>query len=136
MANLTEPFSAGALDRIRRNMIVLVVLCLVAAWVRFGWRVAGGFALGSVIAFLNFHWLKRVVTALVDKVAESGQAQSSVGVVMRFLLRYLLMGIAAYVILSVSPASLNGLFAGLFVPVAAIICEGLYETYAVLARGV
>lgn len=136
MANLTEPFSAGALDRIRRNMIVLVVLCLVAAWVRFGWRVAGGFALGSIIAFLNFHWLKRVVTALVDKVAESGQAQSSVGVVMRFLLRYLLMGIAAYVILSVSPASLNGLFAGLFVPVAAIICEGLYETYAVLARGV
>ena len=136
MATLTESFSAGALDRIRRNMIVLVVLCLIAAWVRFGWRVAGGFALGSVIAFLNFHWLKRVVTALVDKVAESGQAQSSAGVVMRFLLRYLLMGIAAYVILSVSPASLNGLFAGLFVPVAAIICEGLYETYAVLARGV
>ncbi|GAC1431887.1 MAG: hypothetical protein NVS1B11_02210 [Terriglobales bacterium] len=136
MATLTESFSAGALDRIRRNMIVLVVLCLIAAWVRFGWRVAGGFALGSVIAFLNFHWLKRVVTALVDKVAESGQAQSSAGVVMRFLLRYLLMGVAAYVILSVSPASLNGLFAGLFVPVAAIICEGLYETYAVLARGV
>lgn len=136
MATLTESFSAGALDRIRRNMIVLVVLCLVAAWVRFGWRVAGGFALGSIIAFLNFHWLKRVVTALVDKVAETGQAQSSAGVVMRFLLRYLLMGVAAYVILSVSPASLNGLFAGLFVPVAAIICEGLYETYAVLARGV
>jgi hypothetical protein len=56
-------------------------------------------------------------------------------VIIRFLLRYVLMAIAAYVILSVSPQSLNGLFAGLFVPVAAIICEALYETYAVLARG-
>ncbi len=136
MDTLSESFSAGALNRIRRNMIVLGIVCLIAAWMRFGWRVAGGFACGSAIALLNFHWLKRVVTALVDKVAESGHPQSSAGVVMRFLLRYLLMGIAAYVILSVSPASLNGLFAGLFVPVAAIICEGLYETYAVLARGI
>lgn len=132
---LNESFSAGALIRIRRNMIVLALVCLITAWARFGWRVAAGFACGSAIGFLNFHWLKRVVTVLVDKVAESGRTQSSAGVIMRFLLRYLLMAIAAYVILSVSPKSLNGLFAGLFVPVAAIICEALYETYAVLARG-
>jgi small-conductance mechanosensitive channel len=116
-------------------MIVLALLFLITAWARFGWHMAAGFAFGSAIGFLNFHWLKRVVTALVDKVAESGRTQSSAGVIIRFLLRYVLMAIAAYVILSVSPQSLNGLFAGLFVPVAAIICEALYETYAVLARG-
>ncbi len=132
---LNESFSAGALTRIRRNMLVLALVFLVTAWARFGWRVAAGFAYGSAIGFLNFHWLKRVVTALVDKVSESGRTQSSAGVIIRFLLRYLLMAVAAYVILSVSPESLNGLFAGLFVPVAAIICEALYETYAVLARG-
>lgn len=132
---LSESFSAGALTRIRRNMLVIAGLFLIAAWARFGWRLAAGFACGSAIGFLNFHWLKRVVTALVDKVAESGRAQSSAGVIIRFLLRYLLMALAAYVILSVSPASLNGLFAGLFVPVVAIICEALYETYAVLAHG-
>jgi len=43
--------------------------------------------------------------------------------VFRFLVRYVLMAVGAYVILTVSPASLNGLLAGLFLPVAAIACE-------------
>ena len=47
---------------------------------------------------------------------------------MRFLLRYVLMALGAYVIFTVSPASLYGLFAGLFLPVAAIACEAAYET--------
>jgi hypothetical protein len=47
-----------------------------------------------------------------------------------------LMALGAYVILTVSPASLNGLLAGLFLPVAAIACEAVYELYAALARGV
>ncbi len=54
----------------------------------------------------------------------------------RFLLRYVLMGVGAYVILSVSPASLYGFLAGLFLPVAAIACEAAYELYVALARGV
>ena len=54
---------------------------------------------------------------------------------LRFLLRYALMGIAAYVIFTVSPASLYGLFAGLFLPVAAIACEAAYEVYVAIVRG-
>jgi hypothetical protein len=46
------------------------------------------------------------------------------------------MAVGAYVILTVSPASLNGLLAGLFLPVAAILCEAGYEVYAALIRGV
>jgi hypothetical protein len=57
------------------------------------------------------------------------------GIVSRFLLRYALMAVAAYVIFSVSPASLNGLLAGLFLPVAAIVCEAVCELYAALGRG-
>ena len=45
------------------------------------------------------------------------------------------MALGAYAILTVSPASLNGLLAGLFLPVAAIACEALYELYAALAVG-
>ena len=45
------------------------------------------------------------------------------------------MGLAAYGILTVSPASLYGLLAGLFLPVAAIACEAAYEVYVALARG-
>jgi hypothetical protein len=55
--------------------------------------------------------------------------------VLRFLLRYLLMGLSAYAIFTVSRASLYGLLAGLFLPVAGIACEAAYEVYAALARG-
>jgi len=104
--------------------------------VRFGWHVALGFACGCAIAYLNFYWLERVVSGLADRVTQTGERQSSKGVVWRFLLRYFLMALAAYVIFSVSPASLYGLFAGLFLPVAGIACEAGYEIYAAFARGI
>jgi hypothetical protein len=116
-------------------MFVLAAVFTVAALVVYGWHIALGFACGCAIAYLNFHWLKRVVTALADRITTSGHPQSSKGIVLRFLLRYFLMALAAYVIFTVTPASLYGLFAGLFLPVAGIACEAAYELYVALARG-
>jgi hypothetical protein len=130
-----ESFYAGAVARIPRFMVVLAVLFGLAAWLRFGWRIALGFACGCAIAYLNFYWLEKVVSALADRATGSGYSQSSAGVVFRFLLRYFLMALVAYVIFSVSPASLYGLFAGLFLPVAGIACEAAYELYSVFSRG-
>jgi hypothetical protein len=132
----SEAFYSGALQRISKFMLALAVILSIVGWWRYGWRVALGFACGCTIAYLNFFWLKRVVTALADRATESGEPQSSGGVVLRFLLRYVLMALGAYVIFTVSPASLYGLFAGLFLPVAAIACEGAYEGWMALARGV
>jgi ATP synthase I subunit len=130
-----ESFYSGALARISNSMVVLAVLFTCGSWVLYGWRVALGFACGCAIAYLNFHWLKRVVTALADRITEAGRPPSSKGVVLRFLFRYVLMGLVAYAIFSISPASLYGLFAGLCLPVAAIACEAAYETYVAVARG-
>jgi len=130
-----ESFYAGAVTRIPRFMLGLAAIFTTAAWVKFGGRVALGFACGCAIAYLNFHWLERVVSGLADRVTQTGERQSGKGVVARFLLRYSLMAVAAYVIFSVSPASLYGLFAGLFLPVGGIACEGAYEIYAAYARG-
>ena len=126
---------SGALDRIRRVMLVLAVVATLVCWWRFGGRFALGLALGCVVAYLNFHWLKSGVEALADRIVEAGKSQSGKGIVLRFLLRYVLMGLVAYGILTVSPASLYGLFVGLFLPVAAIACEAAYEAYVALARG-
>ena len=131
----SESFYTGALDRIRYTMLVLAPVLSLAAWPLFGWRTALGFACGCAVAYLNFHWLKRVIGAFADRITQMGQRQSGRGIVFRFLLRYFLMGIAAYVIFSVSPASLYGLLAGLFLPVAAIACEAAYELYVAVARG-
>jgi hypothetical protein len=128
-------FYGGALDRIRRSMIVLGVVVSAAAWWQYGRWAALGFLLGSVIAYLNFQWLKSGVSGLADRVTNTGKPQSGKGIVARFLLRYVLLGVAAYGILTSFPASLRGLFAGLFLPVAGIACEAIYELYAALMRG-
>ena len=128
-------FFSGALDRIRGFMVALAPPLIVATWWRFGARSAAGLTVGCVIAYINFYWLKRVISGFVDRAAGSTSSQSSDGIVFRFLLRYILMAVGAYVILTVSPASLNGLLAGLFLPVAAIVCEAAYEVYVALSRG-
>jgi hypothetical protein len=130
----SEGFYGGALLRIRNFMIVLGVAFSVAAWWKFGRWAAAGFGLGCVIAFLNFHWLKSGVSGLADRVTNSGKPQSGKGIVARFVLRYLLLGAAAYGILTSFPASLRGLFLGLFLPVGAIACEAAYELYVAIAR--
>jgi hypothetical protein len=116
-------------------MLVLAFLLPLLAWPWFGWRTGLGLALGCGVAYLNFFWLKRGVETLADRIVSAGKPRSGKGIVARFLLRYVLMGLAAYGILTVSPASLYGLLAGLFLPVAAIACEAAYEVYVALARG-
>jgi hypothetical protein len=132
----SDAFYSGALVRISRVMIVLAIIATTVVLAVYGWRLALGFGFGCAVAYLNFHWLKRVVTGLADRITESGRPQSGTGIVLRFLLRYFLMATAAYVIFSVSPASVYGLLAGLFLPVAAIACEAAYEAYIALARSI
>jgi len=127
-----EDFYSRAAERIQKLMLVIGLAGLVMAFSYFGWRIGIGFTLGASIAHLNFHWLKKVVAGLAELTISSGNAPSSRGVVHRFLLRYFLMAIVAFVILTVSRESLYGLFAGLFLPVAAILCEAGYEVVRVL----
>ena len=115
-------------------MLVLALAAMVTAFSCFGWRIGIGFALGAAISFLNFHWLKQVVAGIAELTIRSGRPVSGRRVVYRFLLRYVLMALVAFVILTVSRESLYGLFAGLFLPVAAILCEAAYEVYVVLCR--
>jgi hypothetical protein len=130
-----EKFYSGALDRIRRFMAAIGVLATIAVCIAFGWKVAIGLALGCVIAWVNFYWLKQAVSALADRVTSTGRKQSGSGVVARFLLRYALIALAGYAIFRVSRDSLYGLLGGLFLTVAAILCEAVYEVVVALRRG-
>ena len=131
-----ERFCSGAYERIVRFMLVLGVAATIAVLLRFGAAVGAGFLVGGAIAFLNFHWLERVVSALADRATATGKRQSGKGVVLRFLLRYFLIALGAYAIFKISRNGLYGLLSGLFLPVGAILVEALYELYAALRRGV
>jgi len=130
-----DDFYSGAYARIVRFMLALGIVATVAVLVRFGLAVAGGFVVGCAIAFVNFHWLKRVVSALADRTIVADERPSSKGVVLRFLLRYFLIALGAYAIFKISRDGLYGLLAGLFLPVGAIMMEAGYELYGALRRG-
>lgn len=134
-AEASEAFYSRALPRIRRFMLGLAIPVSIFILLRFGWKIALGFVVGGAIAYVNFYWLKRTVSSLADRITATGQRPSSAAVVVRFLARYLLMALAAYVIFTLSPASLYGLLAGLFLPVAGIMCEAGYELYSALRWG-
>lgn len=131
-----EKFYSGAMERIRRFMAAIGVIATVVVWIAFGWKIGAGLALGCAIAWVNFYWLKQAVSALADRVTTSGRRQSGSGVVARFLLRYALIALAAYGIFTVSRDSLYGLLGGLFLTVAAILCEAVYEVVVALRRGI
>ena len=130
-----QQFYESALDRIRRFMVAIGVTGTLLTLVLVNWKAAAGVFLGCVVAWLNFVWLKQAISVLADKVTESGRPKSSASTVAKFLLRYALVGIGAYVIFLSSRESLYGFLGGLFLAVAAILCEAAYEAYVGLRRG-
>ncbi len=117
-------------------MLLLGMVATVAVAITFGWLMGAGVLAGSALACVNFHWLEQGVSALADRATgSSGAARSGGGIVARFLLRYFLIALAAYAIFRISPAALYGFLGGLFLAVAAILCEAVYEAYVALRRG-
>lgn len=131
-AAATGSLNSLTIDRIRRIMVALGIAGIIISSAISGWRTVLGVTLGVVIAYVNFYWLEKVVEGIVKLTIERGAPASSRRIVQRFLLRYFLMALVAFVILTVSRESLYGLFAGLLLPVAAILCEAAYEMYRVI----
>jgi hypothetical protein len=115
---------AGAVERISRVTLALGAAGALAALLLAGWGAAGGFALGAAASYFNFRWLKGGVEAL-GKASAGAPTRARVAVLLG--LRYLLLGLGAYVILKSSVISLPAALAGLFVSVAAVILEILFE---------
>lgn len=135
-AAASEAFYSGAYERIGWFMLLLAFVTIPVLWLRYGWGFGGAFAAGCAIGGINFYWLKRTVSALADRATQSGEMQTSRGVVLRFLLRYVLIALSVYVIFHSSAFSVSGLLAGLFLPAGAIACEAAYEAYVAVRRGI
>lgn len=134
-SKVDDGFHERAYSRIVRFMIVLAVLFTAGLTFVFGLGVGFGFAVGCLIALLNFYWLKCVVGALADRATRTVTPQSARGIVLRFLLRYGMIAAGVYAIFQISSVSGYGLLAGLFLPVGGIACEAAYELYAGIRHG-
>lgn len=131
----SDRFFASAIPRMLRLVIMLgAVFTVVAAW-RFGWIVALGFGAGALTAYLSFRSLHKAVQALASRIVEAHRPERGYSLVHGFFLRYLLAGIAAYVIFTSSSQAFRGFLFGLCTPVAAMLTEAGFEAYCALRRG-
>jgi ATP synthase I chain len=130
-----EIFAATTFRRIFLVMVALLIAGAPLLWAKFGRGFVLSFAIGGIISLVNFYWLKRTLAALVNAVAIAGKTRSPAGIVFRFVLRYLLIAVAAYAIFKSSEMSMLGLCVGLSLLVGAILMEAVYTLYGALRRG-
>ena len=91
---------------------------------------AEGLAIGTVLAWLNFRWLKRGLDALVAaSAAQEGLAKPRIpfGTWFRLMFRYGLIGFCVYVIFEVLKVPLASMVVGLCALGAATITASVYE---------
>jgi|SRR5690242_17117797 len=91
---------------------------------------ADGLAVGTILAWLNFRWLKRAVDALVAaSTAQEGKERPKVPVstYLTALLRYGLLGLTVYVIFIYLHVPLGSMIVGFCALAAAAIAASVWE---------
>ena len=131
----TDALFTSSLRRIERLIPILSLVGTAVLAFRGMWVVALGFLAGAAIAFINFSWLKSTVAALSDALTETDTPRSRPSVVLRFITRFVLIALAAYVIFVSYPVAFRGFLGGLFVPVLAIFVEAIVVVSSAIRRG-
>lgn len=129
-----DSFYARAIPRMLRTMVVVGVLLMAPVYWYYGWIGAVGVATGAAVSYINFRTLIRGVEALGDRIVNQQSKERGWAVVGRFLVRYGLVGIAAYAIFKGSGLAFRGFLWGLSLPVAAMMVEAGLEAYVAFRR--
>jgi ATP synthase I chain len=116
--------------RIVQLTLVLGTLTSVGACLLFSIPVGLGILIGSVLAWLSFHWLEGALDALVHvstAKADSAEARVPLGSILRLFGRYALIAAVVYAFCSVFKIPALSMLVGLCTLGAATICSTLYE---------
>ena len=122
------------IPRVLRNMLVVSVLLLGPAFWFYRWAGAIGFALGAAVSYVNFRSLTRGVELLTDRIVDQNSREKGGWIVLRFVVRYLLVGGVAYAIFKGSSLAFRGFLWGLCVPVAALMAEAGWQGLTAFRR--
>lgn len=94
------------------------------------WAWAGGLAIGAVLAWFNFRWLRKGLDALVAaSAAQAGEEEPRVpiGTYFRAVFRYALLALCVYVIFEFLRVPLASMIVGMCSLGAAAIAASVYE---------
>jgi hypothetical protein len=122
------------IPRVLRNILLASVLLL--APVFWYYRGAGsvGFAFGAAVSYVNFRSLTRGVEGLADRIVNRNSHEKGGRILLRFMVRYGLVGAVAYAIFIGSSLAFRGFLWGLCVPAAALMAEAVWEGFAAFRR--
>jgi hypothetical protein len=130
----SDLFYARAIPRMLRIMLVVAFLLLGSVFWFYGWVGTIGVAAGSAVSYINFRTLIRGVEALGDRIVNRQSKERGWAIVLRFLVRYGLVGIVAYAIFKSSSLAFRGFLWGLCLPVSAMMAEAAVEAYVAFRR--
>ena len=122
------------IPRVLRNMLVVSVLLLGPAFWFYRWAGSIGFAFGAAVSYVNFRSLTRGVEGLADRIVNRNSREKGGRIILRFLVRYGLVGAVAYAIFRSSSLAFRGFLWGLCVPVAALMAEAAWAGYTAFRR--
>ena len=121
-----EEFYRAAERRIEWLIATVGAIATAGTWYIWGGRAAAGVAAGAILSWVNYRWMKQGVDTLARlSTAQAGtqRAQVPVSVYLKFLGRYALLIVAAYVILRAFRPPVASLLAGFFSVIAAVLVE-------------
>jgi ATP synthase I subunit len=118
--------------RLQQHALWLSGVTIVLALFCQAWHFILSFVIGALIAAINFSWMKHGIDHLVSLQSESSSPlpRSNRKIVVKYLLRYALIGITLYVIFRFRFLDLRGAVLGLFLFVGAV----LYECIVLVGR--
>ncbi|MGB8542394.1 MAG: ATP synthase subunit I [Candidatus Acidiferrales bacterium] len=121
-----DAFYAAAERRIEYFTVAIGVIASVAVAIHWGAKSGVGLAAGAALSWINYRWMKQGVNALAKlSTAQAGAEKARVppSVYFKFIGRYALLIVVAYVILRGFSLPAASVLAGFFVVVAAVIVE-------------
>lgn len=129
--NRAEVFLSRTYTRIRWMTLALGSAGTIAGALFFGWRSGAGLIMGAAVAYVNFIWLHRGSALMIERLlALAGRAPSRLRLTLAFSVRYMFVLAIAYGIMKGLPSMIPGFTIGLFLPILAAMCEGVYEVLA------
>ena len=113
-------------SRIFAVMAVVVGLSVLGAVVFASWRVATGLLLGGMLSVVNLHWMRTSISSAFGVFSPGSRPQLGV---IKFVLRYLVIGLTVFVAYQLSLISLSATVVGLCSFVEALFFEAAREFY-------
>ena len=122
---------SGLDERIFRIMAITVALSVIGTVPFFPWRVTTGLLVGGLLSLLNHHWMRTSISAVFSQTSVGSKPRIKV---VRYVLRYLVIGATIYAAYRLDLVSLPATLVGLCTFVVALFVEAFREFYFAIIR--